>query len=101
MTDASWDIGLDRPGTYEIRVPGRLNGSWSECFEGMTICVDSGDDGTAITTLTGVIADEAALQGVLSRLYSLGLRLLSVRRIEPKLGQGGAELGADQSTGDA
>jgi hypothetical protein len=101
MTDANGDIGLDRPGTYEIRVPGRLNGSWSECFEGMTICVESGADGPAITTLTGLIADEAALQGVLGRLYSLGLPLLSVRRVQPQLGQGGDEPGRDQSTGDA
>jgi hypothetical protein len=33
--------------------------------------------------LTGVVADEAALQGLLDRLYSLGLRLLSVQRTEP------------------
>jgi len=34
-----------------------------------------------ITTLTRVVADEAALPGLLSKLYSLDLPLLSVRRI--------------------
>jgi hypothetical protein len=85
MKDASGKLSLDQPGTYEIRVPGRLDDSWSEWFEGMTITVESSDDGPTITTLTGVIKDEAALQGMLDRLYSLGLRLLSVVRIEPNL----------------
>jgi hypothetical protein len=83
MNDAIRKLGLDRPGTYEIQVPGRLDEDWSEWFEGMTITVESGEDCPTITTLTGVIVDEAALQGLLDRLYSLGLRLLSVRRVEP------------------
>ena len=85
MKDANWKLGLDRPGIYEIKVPGRLDESWSEWFEGMTITVESRDDGPTITTLTGVIDDKAALQGLLDRLYSLGLRLLSVRRVEPSM----------------
>ncbi len=86
MTDANRRLGLDQPGMYEIKVPGRLDESWSEWFEGMTIAVKGGDDGPTITTLTGVVADEAALQGLLDRLFSLGLRLLSVKRIGPGLG---------------
>lgn len=75
-------LGLDRPGTYEIKVPGRLEESWSDWFEGMEITVESGVDCPTITTLTGIVADEAALQGLLDRLYALGLRLLSVRRVD-------------------
>jgi hypothetical protein len=85
MDDAKHKLGMDRPGTYEIKVPGRLDEGWSEWFEGMTIAVQCGDDEPTITTLTGVVADEAALQGLLDRLYALGLRLLSVVRIEPHL----------------
>jgi hypothetical protein len=70
--------GLDRPATYEIVVPGRLDEGWSDWLEGMTIQVTSGDDSPTITTLTGVVADQAALQGLLNRLYSLGLSLISV-----------------------
>ncbi len=83
MNDAIRKLGLDRPGTYEIKVPGRLDEGWSEWFEGMTITVEGGADCPTITTLTGIVTDEAALLGLLDRLYSLGLRLLSVRRIEP------------------
>lgn len=85
MKDANHRLGLDQPGTYEIQVPGRLDESWSEWFEGMTITVECGETGPTITTLTGVVVDEAALQGLLDRLFSLGLRLLSVKRIEPSL----------------
>ena len=73
------------PTGYCIRIGGHLAPDWSEWFEGMTITAEASDDGPTITTLTGVVADEAALQGLLSRLYSLGLRLLSVKRVEPNL----------------
>ena len=83
MTEANQRLGLDQPGTYEIKGPGRLDESWEEWFEGMEITVASGD-GPTITTLTGTVTDEAALQGLLDRLFSLGLRLLSVVRLSPE-----------------
>jgi len=43
----------------------------------MTITVESEGDGPPVTTLTGTV-DQAALQGLLRRLYSLGLPLISV-----------------------
>jgi hypothetical protein len=39
-------------------------------------------DGPPVTTLTGTVADQAALQGLLRRLYSLGLPLISAHCIE-------------------
>jgi hypothetical protein len=78
MKDANDRLTLDRPVTYEIRVPGRLDESWSDWVEGMTITVHGGGDGPTITTLT-IVADQAALQGFLDRLYALGLPLLSVQ----------------------
>jgi hypothetical protein len=74
--------GLDQPATYEIKVPGRLDESWSDWIEGMTIEVESEGDGPTITRLTGVVADQAALQGLLNHLYALGLSLISVNVIE-------------------
>ena len=82
MKDANRKLGLEQPGTYEIRVPGRLDETWAEWFEGMATTVECENDGPTITTLTGVVDDEAALQGLLDRLYSLRLRLLSVKRLE-------------------
>jgi hypothetical protein len=47
----------------------------------MTISVEGGSDGPPITTLTGTL-DQAALQSVLRRLYSLGLPLVSVQCVD-------------------
>jgi hypothetical protein len=74
-------LTLDRPATYQIRVPGELDESWSDWAEGMTITIDREGDGPPVTTLTGTL-DQAALQGLVRRLYSLGLPLISVNRIE-------------------
>ena len=70
-------LTLDRPASYQIKVPGHLDESWSEWAEGMTITAEIDDDGRPVTTLTGTL-DQAALQGLLRRLYSLGLPLISV-----------------------
>ena len=35
------------------------------------------------TTLSGVLADQAALYGVLTQLEALGLELIEVRRLPP------------------
>jgi hypothetical protein len=75
--------GLDRPVTYQIEVEGRLGERWLTWFEGMTITVEREGDGPSITTLTGTVADQAALQGMLRALYTLGLIVRSVNRIDP------------------
>ncbi len=72
---------LDRPATYQVQVPGELDESWSDWVAGMTITVESEGDGPPVTTLTGTL-DQAALQGLLRRLYSLGLPLISVNCVE-------------------
>ena len=74
-------LTLDRLATYQIKVPGHLDESWSEWAGAMTIKVDSQCDGPPFTTLTGTV-DQAALQGLLRRLYSLGLPLISVICVE-------------------
>ena len=50
-------LTLDQPATYQIKVPGHLNQSWSDWAEGMTITVENGDKSPPITTFTGVVAD--------------------------------------------
>ena len=76
-------LTLDQPATYQIKVPGYLDESWSDWAGGMTITVENEDDSPPTTTLTGVVADQAALQSLLRRLYSLGLPLISVNWLEP------------------
>jgi hypothetical protein len=74
-------LTLDRPATYQIKVPGELDESWADWAGGMTITVESEGAGPPVTTLTGTV-DQAALQGLLRRLYSLGLPLISVIWVE-------------------
>jgi hypothetical protein len=69
---------LDQPATYQIKVPGELDEGWSDWAGKMTIAVERQGGQPPVTTLTGVVADQAALQGLLRRLYSLGLPLVSV-----------------------
>jgi hypothetical protein len=76
---AKHKLTLDRPANYQIKVPGELGESWSDWIGGMTVTTE-GDD-PPITTLTGTL-DQAALQGLLRRLYSLGLPLISVNCVE-------------------
>jgi hypothetical protein len=66
--------GQYEPGLYEIRIQGQLDDRWAARFEGMTLTrTDHGD-----TLLTGPVADQAALHGLLRRVRDLGMPLLSV-----------------------
>lgn len=78
---AKQKLTLYQPVTYQIKVPGHLDESWSEWSGKMTITVESEDDSPPVTILTGTV-DQAALQGLLRRLYSLGLPLISVHCVE-------------------
>ena len=66
---------------YRIEVQGMISPRWVVWFEGLTLEVKDGGDGSPITTLTGAIADQSALRGVLAKLWDFNLTLLSVTRI--------------------
>jgi hypothetical protein len=68
--------------TVEIRIVGQIDEHWSDWFEGLAITY-TGPSG-AETVLTGLVADQAALYGLLANLGALGLPLLSVNRIEDR-----------------
>ena len=80
MKEVKQKLTLDRPATYQIKVPGHLHASWSDWASGMTITLESEGDGPPLTILTGTV-DQAALQSLLRWLYSLGLPLISVNWI--------------------
>lgn len=61
---------------YVIRVEGVLDARWSTWFAGF----DISDDGR-VTQLTGRVADQAALYGLLARIQALELTLISVRAV--------------------
>lgn len=71
-------LTLDSTATYQIRIQGYLDSSWSDRMGGVAIQVQSSPEEAPITVLTGAFQDQAALAGVLNTLYDLGLPLLSV-----------------------
>jgi hypothetical protein len=66
------------PVNYRIKLKGRLDPKWSQWFEQMAISTE-GDQ----TILTGPLADQAALHGLLVRIRDLNLALLSVEQTDP------------------
>src|SRR5712692_7258245 len=74
------EVGPDGFELHEIRVQGHLDERWSDWMEGLAVTRES--DGT--TTLTGPLADQAALHGVLNRIRDLALPIVSVRRLFPE-----------------
>ena len=74
-------LTLDQPVSYEIRVPGHLDAGWTAWEGRMKVTHAAGDDDSPVTILCGTV-DQAALQGLLRRIYALGLPLISVTWIE-------------------
>ena len=68
---------MRKPVCYTIRVEGFVGESWSSWFEGMAIEHEEGGE----TVLSGPLADEAALYGILTKIRDLGLPLVEVKRI--------------------
>jgi hypothetical protein len=69
-------IGLDQPAVYQIQVQGELDVDWSDWLNDLAIDVASG-----VTTMTGEVADQPALHGLLVKIRDLGLPLISVQLV--------------------
>ena len=74
-------LSLDRPATYQIKVPGELDESWINWSGELTIRIEQSEQGETETILIGTV-DQAGLQGLLRRLYSFGLPLIYVRWLQ-------------------
>jgi hypothetical protein len=59
---------------YQVRLKGHLGHQWTDWFDGLTITLE--DQGE--TLLTGPVADQAALHGLLRKVRDVGLPLVSV-----------------------
>jgi len=64
---------------YQLELRGEIGDRFAAVFEGMRIEQRDGN-----TLLTGPLADQAQLFGVLDRIQSLGLELVSIKRARPK-----------------
>ena len=73
-------LTLDQPALYRIEVQGHLAGEYAGWL-GQATTGEMAGEGT-VTTLVARVADQAELYGILQVLYSLGLPLLSLLRLE-------------------
>ncbi len=64
---------------YVICVEGRLDVGWEAWFDGLTLTLDENGN----TLLSGPVADQAALHGLLKRVRDAGMPLLSVHAVAP------------------
>lgn len=79
MVRAETNHSMKQVWFFEIRVEGELPVDWSNWFDGMSI--SRGQPGESI--LSGTLADQAALHGVLAKIRDLNLKLISVSRSGP------------------
>ncbi|MCB0592851.1 MAG: hypothetical protein H6557_08060 [Lewinellaceae bacterium] len=68
------ETGFTHPMVYQIRLRGHLGPQWKEWLGGLDIALEDNGD----TLLTGPVADQASLHGVLKKVRDLGMPLLSV-----------------------
>ena len=69
--------------TYQITVEGKIEASWSDWLDGMRLVSRKEADDMTVTTLSGVLTDQAALRGLLNRLWDLNLVVRSVEQFDP------------------
>ena len=74
-------LTLDQPTIYQIKAAGCISSDWSDWIEDITIKIEGKETCSPITILTGTF-DQAALLGLLRRIYYLGLPLISVNHIK-------------------
>jgi hypothetical protein len=66
------------PAGYQLRIAGHLDQHWSAWFGNLDLAHE--EDGT--TSLTGAIADQAELHGLLTKLRDLGVTLISLTVVD-------------------
>ena len=71
---------LDERTRYTIRVQGCVDDALTDWFGPVLTMHERDAAGQAVTTLTGTVADQAALVGLVRHLHALGIVLLTVER---------------------
>ena len=78
MIETAADLNMHFPARYRIRVHGVVEEVWFEYYEEMAVEIETVSMKRPLTTLTGRVSDQSALQGMLSLLYDMRLPLVSV-----------------------
>ena len=64
--------------TYEVRISGVVPAALLSELHDLTVSVEPPE-----TVLHGLLPDQSAVVGLISRIHGLGLRLIEVRRLPP------------------
>jgi hypothetical protein len=67
---------------YQIRVQGWIGERWADWLDGITTAHEGAKDDSSVTVLTSPVIDQAALRGLLTKIWDLNLTLISVTRVE-------------------
>ena len=67
---------------FQVKVKGLLSESWEKWFSEAVITSSTDSKGNPITTLSGVLADQPALRGLMMKIWDLNLDLISLKIIE-------------------
>jgi hypothetical protein len=76
-SDRNPETDTGQPMIYQIRIEGHLGPQWTNWFGGLTLTREEGGE----TLLTGPVADQAALHGLLRKVRDLGMPLISAIRV--------------------
>jgi hypothetical protein len=83
---------IDTPGSnakvYEIHLKGHLDPQWVTWFDGLAITWEENGD----TLLSGPVADQAALHGLLKKVRDLGMPLVSVVQVQSNRSEKGEKM---------
>lgn len=78
MEGSNQKISMHEPAVFRIRIQGELDESWSEYFGAKEISVKTNDAGNVVTIIISEPMDQGALVGLVNRLNTLGIPLISV-----------------------
>jgi hypothetical protein len=79
---------MAQPLAYQIVVQGRIDDRLADWFGGLQITPTASAVGASVTSLTGALPDQAALMGLLRKLYDRGYLLISVNCLDVREAHG-------------
>ncbi len=68
--------------TYQIKIAGMLDSSWSDWLGNVNISAERSEDGSLVTTIIVFTDDQASLFGIIDHIRDLNIKLLAVTGIE-------------------
>jgi len=80
-TNNSYGSEFDCPAVYEITVQGEIDLARLYGIDELSLSYQTQEDGSVYTIITGLLIDQAALNGVLNLIGQLQLTIVSVIKV--------------------